>query len=177
MKTFTHKSAPTKKEEAPKARKRVNCFMYYDHRTKTLQRRCTCSLNDQILDSTPPNGCGPQSWMKSESDNLLSGLFDKGTNQCCALHDRCFAFAADSGLCAQQFSECLAKVPNYSPFAVFKRGVLDHFVKTSSYQFLPENNYKCNPIERPKLNTMQKKAQQDVFNLQMYKPEAYYLQK
>ena len=131
-----HKSAPKKKriqeEVVPKARKGVTCFMYYDHRTNTIQRRCTCSLNDQILDPTPPNGCGPTSWMKSDN-NFLSDMFDTGTTKCCFLHDRCFGVVGDSGLCAQQFSECLAKVPNYTPIGVFRRGVVDHLVKVHQF--------------------------------------------
>lgn len=156
--------------------KSIHCELYFNHkRTNTFQRRCKCNPNYQILDSTPPNGCGPTSWIKTKSNNFMSGLFDSATSKCCFLHDRCFAIAADTGLCSQQFSECLVKVPKYNPLEVFKRGVLDHLVRTSSYKFLDETRHVCKPVELPALNTMQKKTQQDMFSLRYYKAEGDYI--
>ena len=151
-----------------KENKNVSCFMYFDHQTNMIQRRCLCEPNYHILNATQAvNGCGPESMIgKSKEKNIMSQLLDKNTTKCCSQHDVCMGNVVDSGKCSVQFSQCLAKVPDLSPTGVFTRNLLDYFVKTSSNQFLHDpSKYACKPIALPRLNTLQRKSQQERWEL------------
>lgn len=147
-----------------KENKTVSCFMYFDHLTNMIQRRCLCEPNFRIASRNPTiNGCGPHSFGEN---NFMTQLLDKNTTKCCSQHDQCFNNLVDTGKCSHYFSQCLAKIPDYSPIGVFTRNLFDHFVKTGSNQLLHDPyRYVCKPIAKPRLNTLQQTAQQERWEL------------
>jgi len=150
-----------------KENKNVSCFMYFDHQTNMIQRRCLCEPNFRIADTNPViNGCGPGSVIGQSENNFITQLLDNNTTRCCSQHDQCHSNVVDTGKCSHYFSQCLAKVPDLSPTGVFTRNLLDYFVKTSSNQFLhTPSNYACTPIAHPRLNTLQRTSQQERWEL------------
>lgn len=148
--------------------KELSCFMYFDHLTSMIQRRCVCEPGYQVENKDAAiNGCGPESLIgKSTEKNFMTQLLDQNTTKCCVQHDVCMSKTADSGKCAHYFSQCLSKVPDNTTIGVFTRNLLDHFVKTSSHTFLrvPEA-YQCTRITHPRLHTLQETAQQQQWDL------------
>ena len=143
----------------------VSCYNYMDKKNM-IQRRCTCGPSNTSI--TPRrivlNGCGPSEM--GETNTLANQFLHKQTIACCMVHDGCMAQVVDSGVCANEFSKCLDKVPDYSLIGKFRRNVLAHWVQTSSSTFLkPPSEYTCTPIQKPKLKTMQTMHQHEVWSL------------
>lgn len=136
----------------------ISCSSYMD-KNNMIQRKCKCQASREIQSSVITiNGCG---------DKMTFNSFLKPkTISCCNLHDICMSKVVDSGVCANEFSACLKKVQDFTIFGIFKRNMMDHAVRTSSYQFiLRPQGYSCHPIEATRLKTLQSKEQQRLWSL------------
>ena len=142
-----------------------SCYNFMDKKNMS-RRKCTCGPSNTSI--TPRrivlNGCGPS--QMGEPNSVLNQYLHKQTVACCVVHDGCMAQIVDTGVCANEFSTCLNKVPDYSLVGIFWRNVLSHMVQTSSSTFLaPPSEFTCTPIQKPKLKTLQPMHQHEVWSL------------
>ena len=144
----------------------LSCHNYMD-KNQHIQRKCTCGPSNTTigLPNFGINGCGPREL--GRTDSSANQFLHKDTVKCCDQHDICMSRLVDSGPCARRFNTCLKKVQDFSMLGMFKRNMMGWMVRTSSYTFLPPiQKFRCYRIDKPKLNTLQLKYQQELFNLQ-----------
>jgi len=127
----------------------ISCHLYMD-RKNMIQKKCSCGHKNKptgfpkfiTMPNFVVNGCGPRGM---GPDSAANKFLLPQTVSCCNAHDLCMNDKiVDSGVCAEEFTQCLKHVPDFSTMGVFRRNLLDHMVKTSSYKFVKDAaDYNC----------------------------------
>ena len=157
----------TKHDKCWKGRDLISCNYYLD-KNMMVQRKCSCGpINKSVqFPNFVINGCGPMSVGRGIGKNPFNSLVSFQEITCCNKHDRCMNQIVDSGVCAEEFTKCLRSINDYSMLGSFKRNVMVHFVRTSSYdQIVSPAEHKCYRIHKPRLASLQPMHQHELWSI------------